>query len=125
MLVYDPPIADPPPAPARKRGRPPRPPSSDAATPKWLTPEQAAAHIGVSVASLWRGVKSGNLSAPSYVSLKCPRFHIDTLDADLGRLRARPSENTAGQRAARLRAARARARAARSSQPPSENEATA
>ena len=79
----------------------------------WVPPETAAAHIGVSIATLWRGVADGRITPPSYPSEKTPRFHLDVLDADMSRARAKPSENEAGRRAARLAEARQRARASR------------
>ena len=99
------------PAP-RRRGRPPRdmsplPPS------RWVPPELAAAHINVSVATLWRGVADGRITPPSYPSEKAPRFNLDIIDADMARVRSKPAENAAGVRAARLTEARAKARAAR------------
>ena len=69
--------------------------------------------IRVSVATLWRGVADGRISPPAYPSEKTPRFHLDVLDADMSRARAKPSENEAGRRAARLAEARQRARASR------------
>jgi hypothetical protein len=93
-----------------KRGRPPRelPPPT-----RWVPPELAAAHLGVSIVTLWRGVADGRLTPPSYPSEKSPRFNLDTLDADMTRTRAKPSEHEAGRRAARLAEARRRAREAR------------
>jgi hypothetical protein len=79
----------------------------------WVSPEIAAAHIAVSIATLWRGVADGRITPPSYPSEKAPRFNLDVLDADMSRARAKPSENEAGRRAARLTEARQRARTAR------------
>jgi hypothetical protein len=81
---------------------------------RWVIAEFAAAHLGVSVATLWRGVGDGRISPPSYPAEKSPRFNLDVLDADMARTRSRPSENEAGRRAARLAEARQRARASRS-----------
>jgi hypothetical protein len=81
---------------------------------RWIIPEVAAAHLGVSVATLWRAVAAGRISPPSYPSEKSPRFNTETLDADMARIRAKPSENEAGRRAALLAEARQRARASRS-----------
>jgi hypothetical protein len=79
----------------------------------WVTPEIAAAHLNIGVATLWRGVAGGRFTPPAYPSQKTPRFHLDVLDADMARARAKPSENEAGRRAARLTEARQRARASR------------
>jgi hypothetical protein len=78
-----------------------------------VPPKHAAAHAGVSLPTLWRGVADGRITPPSYPSEKTPRFNLDVLDADMVRLRAKPAENAAGVRAARLTEARAKARAAR------------
>src|SRR5215469_12371497 len=80
---------------------------------RWVPPEPAAAHIGVSVASLWRGVADGRITPPSYPSEKSPRFNLDIIDADMARTRAKPSEHEAGRRAAKLAEARRLAREAR------------
>jgi hypothetical protein len=80
---------------------------------RWVPPELAAAHINVSVATLWRGVADGRITPPSYPSEKAPRFNLDIIDADMARVRSKPAENAAGVRAARLTEARAKARAAR------------
>jgi hypothetical protein len=109
--MYDPTSADPPVAP-RRRGRPPRDMSPLPASP-WVPPEIAAARIGVSIATLWRGVANGRITPPCYPAEKTPRFHVYVLDADMSRARAKPSENEAGRRAARLTKARQRARASR------------
>jgi hypothetical protein len=110
--MADPTSADPRVAP-RRRGRPSRDLSPLPPSP-WVGPEIAAARIGVSIATLWRGVSDGRISPPSYPSEKTPRFNIEVLDADMSRARAKPSENEAGRRAARLVEARQRARASRS-----------
>src|SRR5215472_5791667 len=96
----------------RRRGRPPRDISPLPPT-RWVTAEVAAGHIGVSLATLWRSVADGRITAPSYPSEKAPRFHIDQLEADMARARAKPADSAAGRRAARLTEARQRARAAR------------
>lgn len=99
---------------AQKRG-PGRPPNAETPlpSPAYLRPDAATAYIGCTVATLWNGVRSGRITPPAYPSEKSPRFHIATLDADTERARARPSENEAGRRAAKLAEARARARALR------------
>jgi hypothetical protein len=95
-----------------KRGRPPL--TRDALPPSsWVPPAVAANHIGTSQASLWRGVSSGRITAPSYPSEKSPRFNLRTLDSDMERARAKPSEGEAGRRAAKLTEARQQARAKR------------
>ncbi len=106
-------IAPPPTAP-RKRGRPPRDMSPLPPSP-WVKPKIGAAHVGVSIATLWRGVSNGTITPPSYPAPKTPRFNLSVLDADMERTRAKPSETEAGRRAARLAEARQRARAARTS----------
>jgi hypothetical protein len=78
-----------------------------------VPPEIAAAHVGVSTMTLWRGVADGRITPPSYPSEKSPRFNLDIIDADMARTRAKPSEHEAGRRAARLAEARRRAREAR------------
>jgi hypothetical protein len=96
----------------RRRGRPRRQRTS-LPPRRWATPEEAAAHLGVHVMTLWRGVNDGRITPPSYPSEKSPRFDLDILDADMVRTRAKPSEHEAGRRAAKLAEARRRAREAR------------
>jgi hypothetical protein len=110
-LEFNPLVSDPPPSlPIRKRGRPPRAPPPQ---PEWSDPTSTAARGGISIAQLWRLVARGLITPPSYLGPKCPRFHNETFDDDLKKLRATPQQNEAGRRAAKLAEARARARAAR------------
>jgi hypothetical protein len=113
--IVDPCPSDPPPLPPlRKRGRPPRAPPS---RPEWSDPTTIAARGGISIAQLWRLVARGLITPPAYLGPKCPRFHNETFDNDLKRLRATPQQNEAGRRAAKLAEARARKRAERESHP--------
>jgi hypothetical protein len=75
-----------------------------------VPPEDGAAHIHVSLATLWRGVGVGRITPPSYPTPKTPRFNLDVLDADMERTRMLPSVGEAGRRAARLAEARKKAR---------------
>jgi hypothetical protein len=118
------PISTSPPAEPRRRGRPPREYLPLPASP-WVPPESAAAHLGISVATLWRGVADGRFTPPSYPSQKAPRFNLNVLDADMEVIRAVPRDSEAGRRAARLTEARRRKRAARSEQLAARDEAAA
>jgi hypothetical protein len=79
----------------------------------YLRPKPTAERGGFSQATLWRGVDEGRITPPSYVAPKTPLFHVPTFDADMVKLRAKPSECEAGRRAAKLTEARQQARARR------------
>jgi hypothetical protein len=98
----------------KTRGRPKGATSAPPVLPpsRWVSPEGAATYLGISIATLWRGVAIENLTSPSYPTPKAPRFHLDILDADMARLRELPSVGEAGRRAARLTEAREKARQA-------------
>ena len=100
--------------------QPGRRPKSAQALPAavWVGPDIAAAHIGLSLPGLWRGVAAGRITPPSYPTEKSPRFHLPTLDADMERARALPTEHEAGRRAARLAEARRQKREARTGSMP-------
>jgi hypothetical protein len=91
-------------------GRPPQREVPPLPPTRWVTVEQAAAHLGISIVTLWRGVTDGRITPPSYPSEKSPRFNLDVIDSDMERVRRLPMEHEAGRRAMRLAEARRRAR---------------
>jgi hypothetical protein len=117
--MSEPPVASSPAAPRR------HPPREKLPLSEYGGPEATAARGDFSLPTLWRAVDQGHITPPSYPTPKTPRFHFPTFDADMVRLRAKPSANEAGRRAAKLAEARKRARDARESQPKPEGRATA
>lgn len=69
---------------------------------RFLGARDAAKTLGVSVASLWRGVAAGRLPRPFYPSPRTPRWDLQELLAALEQTRALPREAVARRRAVRL-----------------------
>lgn len=71
-----------------------------------LTAKLAAAFLGITEQALYQNVAKGWLPRPVYPAARAPRWIKSELIAALEQSRARPSDNLARRRAARLAAAR-------------------
>ena len=76
---------------------------------RWITVREVAAHLGISVPSVWRGVGSGRLPSPSYPMPQAARWNIEELDAVMESLKALPRDAMAARRTARVAAERDKA----------------
>src|SRR5271168_1698704 len=87
---------------SKPRGRPrhPRPNRLETADPL-LTAHEAAAEVGSSIASWWRGVAAERWPKPLYPSPQSPRWRRSEIFAALEKTRALPSEAVAERVAAR------------------------
>ena len=91
------------PEPRNRRER--RVAASAKATRRWVNVDEVADHPGISVPSVWRGVRDGRLPKPSYPTPQAARWNIDELDAAMGELKALPRDAMAARRAGRIAAA--------------------
>ena len=71
-----------------------------------LTAKQAAAFLGITEPAVYQNVAKGWLPLPVYPAARAPRWIKSELIAALEHSRARPSDNMARRRAAKLAAAR-------------------
>ena len=68
----------------------------------FLKPKAAAAHLDISLPTLYQQVEAGRLPAPIYPAPRAPRWASDELDAALEATRRLPSEAKAERVARRL-----------------------
>lgn len=67
-----------------------------------LMAREAAAVVGVSLATFWRGVGSGRLPSPVYPMPRAPRWFGSELRAALDGLRQTPREAMAARRDSKI-----------------------
>jgi predicted DNA-binding transcriptional regulator AlpA len=70
-----------------------------------LIAEQAAAEVSLSLPGFWKAVQAGRLPAPVYPLPRAPRWFASELRAALQTTRAKPCDQKAARRAAKLAAA--------------------
>lgn len=61
-----------------------------------------AERLGISVPSVWRGVRQLRIPAPAYPTEGCARWDLDELDAAVAATKRLPRENLAERRTRRL-----------------------
>lgn len=69
-----------------------------------LTARESALEVRLSLAAFWRAVRDGRLPAPVYPLPRAPRWFRSELREAMNATRARPTEQMAARRAARLAA---------------------
>ncbi len=84
------------------RSRRERRTAASSETRRWITAQEVADRLGISVPSVWRGVSAGRLPSPAYPTPQTARWDLDELDRAMEALKAPPREAMARRRAARI-----------------------
>lgn len=76
--------------------------AADSVQRRYIDVRSVAAHLSISVPSVWRGVALKRIPSPCYPTPGTARWDVKELDAAMTALKALPRDNIASRRAARL-----------------------